>query len=293
MSQVSRIELFEAALDNLTEGFAVFDLDQRVALWNRQAAALTGYAPVQLVGRPLPEALQGLLVPSSLSAPDETARCGVVHLRHENQQDVAVMAETRVLRDSLGRRIGMAVSFHATRGLDALAQDELTLSGQLRQSRADLEERLEAAMQEFTSRNEPFGLLWVSVDQGSQVMKTQGEQAFSGMMDAVERVLAQGLHPSEFIGRWQESEFLILSHERSGGQLAAHAHTLTGLARTADFRWWGDRISITVSVGSAQAQPGEDLRPLLLRARQAMEASRHAGGNHATHARGGEACLPL
>ena len=28
---------------------------------------------------------------------------------------------------------------------------------------------------------------------------------------------------------------------------------LAGLARTADFRWWGDRVSLTVSVGVAMA----------------------------------------
>ena len=26
--------------------------------------------------------------------------------------------------------------------------------------------------------------------------------------------------------------------------LAAHAQMLAGLARTADFRWWGDRLSL-------------------------------------------------
>jgi len=75
-------------------------------------------------------------------------------------------------------------------------------------------------------------------------------------------------------------------------QLASHAFTLVGLARTADFRWWGDRISVTVSIGDAQALPGEELAQLLDRAKHAMQASRHAGGNHVTHARGGAPCLP-
>jgi len=42
------------------------------------------------------------------------------------------------------------------------------------------------------------------------------------------------------------------------------AQALAALARTADFRWWGDRLSITVSIGAATVvpaknQPGEDL----------------------------------
>jgi GGDEF domain-containing protein len=69
--------------------------------------------------------------------------------------------------------------------------------------------------------------------------------------------------------------------------LAAHAQMLDGLARTADFRWWGDRISITVSIGAAQADPSdatETLIQLLKRAREAMEASSREGGNRVTAA---------
>ncbi len=292
MSQADRSELFEAALDTLAEGFAVFDLDLRVAFWNREAVSLTGYAAVQLVGRPLPEALQALIAPVSGEAQDEPSHSGVVHLRHQDLKDVAVMAQTRLLRDSLGRRMGMAVGFHLTRGLDALAHDDRNLNEQLRHSRADLEERLEGAMESFRRGTDQLGLLWISVDQGEQVKHTHGEQAFTGMLDVTERILALGLHPNEFIGRWEESEFLIISHERTAEQLASHAFTLVGLARTADFRWWGDRISVTVSIGDAQALPGEELAQLLDRAKHAMQASRHAGGNHVTHARGGAPCLP-
>jgi len=67
-----------------------------------------------------------------------------------------------------------------------------------------------------------------------------------------------------------------------------------GLARTADFRWWGDRISISASIGAAQAgdDAKETLAQLLERAHQAMEASNDAGGNRATLAARRQECLP-
>ena len=77
------------------------------------------------------------------------------------------------------------------------------------------------------------------------------------MLEKVERTLASGLKPAEEIGRWGDDEFLVLSHERNAAMLAAHAQTLAGLARTTDFRWWGDRVSLTVSIGAAQAERGE------------------------------------
>jgi hypothetical protein len=74
--------------------------------------------------------------------------------------------------------------------------------------------------------------------------------------------------------------------------LADHAQKLAGLARTADFRWWGDRISITVSVGAAQADRTATLPDLLGKAQSAMTTSFLAGGNQITSATEGTACLP-
>jgi hypothetical protein len=50
-----RIELLEAAIDSLPEGFALLHGDSRergeVALWNQAAAAITVHAGIELVGR--------------------------------------------------------------------------------------------------------------------------------------------------------------------------------------------------------------------------------------------------
>lgn len=112
------------------------------------------------------------------------------------------------------------------------------------------------------------------------------------MLEKMERTLSGGLKPAEEIGRWGDDEFLVLSHERSGPMLAAHAQNLAGLARTTDFRWWGDRVSLTVSIGAAQAEHGEPLGGLLERAQTAMFESVRAGGNHITAAQGRHACSP-
>ena len=89
------------------------------------------------------------------------------------------------------------------------------------------------------------------------------------MLEKVRHALAQGLRPAEEMSRWGDDEFLVVAHERSAEMLAAHARTLAGLARTADFRWWGDRVSLTVSIGAAQAagSDAETLAQLLERAR--------------------------
>jgi GGDEF domain-containing protein len=110
------------------------------------------------------------------------------------------------------------------------------------------------------------------------------------MLENMERTLANHMRAGEEIGRWGDSEFLAVSHEISGEVLANRAQVLAGIARTADFRWWGDRLTLTVSVGAAQAERGEELAEVLKRAREAMEASTRTGGNTVTLAPGRLSC---
>jgi diguanylate cyclase (GGDEF)-like protein len=160
------------------------------------------------------------------------------------------------------------------------------------QNQAELEERLEAEYEDFVRGETPLGVLWITVDQAHEMRGTHGARACEAMFEKVERTLANGLKPAEEMGQWGDDEFLVLSHERTAESLAAHAQTLAGLARTTDFRWWGDRVSLTVSIGAAQAEQGESLAQLLERAQAAMLSSVHLGGNHITPAMRRQPCLP-
>jgi diguanylate cyclase (GGDEF)-like protein/PAS domain S-box-containing protein len=292
-----RTELLEAALDSLPEGIAVVDAGGRVAFWNRSAEAITGHAAGELVARPASEVLEPLLVSQR---PGEQEPClgaqpesgALVHLRHKLGHDVPTMMRALVLRDGLGGRIGLAAVFHPAESLDALPHGECSEGSVVEASQAEFEERLEAAFVDFGRGGETFGVLWLTVDQAHELRKTHGAGACDAMLEKVEHVLANGLRPAEKMGRWGDDEYLILSHERTPQMLAAHAQVLAGLARTTDFRWWGDRVSITVSIGAAQAEREGSLTALLERAKAAMCASFDAGGNHITYAPGGKECLP-
>ena len=217
----------------------------------------------------------------------------LVHLKHKLGHDVPAMLRTLVLRDGLGGRIGMAVVFHPAESLDALPHGECG-DGSERGGQPGGVLRTGWRRSSRTSRRaaQPFGVLWITVDQAHDLRKTHGAGACDAMLEKVERALANGLRPAEEMGRWGDDEFLVLSHERTPEMLAAHAQVLAGLARTADFRWWGDRISLTVSIGAAQAERDGSLAELLERAKAAMLSSFHAGGNQITSAPGGQECSP-
>lgn len=292
-----RAELLEAALDSLPEGIALIDSHGQVVFWNRSAEAITGHKGSELVARSASEALEPLLMSQR---PGEQEPClgvpagsgALVHLRHKLGHDVPTMMRALVLRDGLGGRIGRAAVFHPAESLDALPHGECSEDSEVEADRAKFEERLEAIFEDFRQGGDTFGVLWISVDQANQLRKTHGAGACAAMLGKVEQVLANGLRPAEEMGRWGDDEYLVLSYERTPEMLAAHAQVLAGLARTADFRWWGDRVSLTVSIGAAQAEHEGSLHDLLERAKAAMLTSFHEGGNHITSAPGGNTCSP-
>lgn len=287
-----RTELLEVALDSLPEGLALLGGEGEIKLWNRAAEAITGYASADLLSRQVPERLEPLLLAASGLGDAEawtgpqSGRGAMVHFQHRLGHAIPVIARTLVLRDGLGGRMGAVIVFHPAESLDALPHGECEEGSRAAASQEELEERLTALFEDFHEGGETFGVLWIIVDQANELRKTHGAGACEAMMGKVERAMASGLRPAEEMGRWGDDEFLVLSHERTPEMLAAHAQVLAGLARTADFRWWGDRISLTVSIGAAQAEREKTLVDLLERAKAATYSSFHAGGNHITSAPG-------
>jgi diguanylate cyclase (GGDEF)-like protein/PAS domain S-box-containing protein len=300
-AMADRAELVESALDVYPEGLALLDDAGRVVYWNRAAEMITGHSSANIIGREMPQALKALLgcgvlerqspLAGTVNAP-QFARGTLVHARHQRGHDLPSIARKVPLRDSLGARIGTAAVFHLADPANALPHGDTSEGSQVKESQADLRARLEAEYESFLAELVPLGVLWITVDQAEEMRKTHGARACEAMLENVERTLANNLRPGDEIGRWGDDEFLVLSHEPCGEILANHAQVLGGLSRTADFRWWGDRISLTVSIGAAEAERGETLAEFLKRAQTSMQASVHAGGNQVTLAPGRFACSP-
>ena len=285
-----RAELVEATLDSLLEGVAVVDGDCRVAFWNRAARDITGFAEMDLLGQHAPRGLRELLDGVGVDQSTELGRSVLAHARHKIGHDYLIMVRPLALRNNMGMRIGTALVFHPAECLDALPHGETGENEDVEASQDELKDRLDSLFQDFLEGGLSFGVQWITVDQAHQLRSTHGAGACEAMLQKVERALSQGLRPAEYLGRWGEDEFLVISHERTSAMLAVHAQVLAGLARTADFRWWGDRVSLTVSIGAAQALITGTLADLLERAKAAMFSSYQAGGNRITAASEGDAC---
>jgi diguanylate cyclase (GGDEF)-like protein len=319
-----RVELLEATLDLMDEGVAILDEASRVIFWNKAATALTGHLPGETVSRHCPANLYCVDEPHrsrvalgadsckrggqeyvaagfgwavtanserwpTLEAPPEVddplQLPTLVSMSHKLGHSVPGMLRKVALRNSSGKLTGSALLFYPVEEMDALPHGQTGEGAGIERSQADMEDRLEAAHHQWITNRMPFGMLWITVDQAQSLRRTHGRDACESMLRTVEQTLVRQMKPAEIIGRWGDNEFLVLAHERTAELLLEHAHRLGGLARTADFRWWGDRVGLTVSVGASQAIEGDTLQSLLNRARQAMRASEYAGGNRVTESR--------
>jgi len=303
-------ELLGAALDLMDGGMVVLDAQDLVTFWNLAATGITGYRREGLLGKPCPPGLYRMDTHHSVEvhahaeaqAPvhghfttgqtnlystdshrvEAQTRPVLIELCHQQGHTLPAMLRRLPLRDAFGARIGTLLRFHPVEDSDRLPHGETGEGVGVEHSQADLEDRLDVAYRDWSANAVPFGLLWITVDQGGKLRKTHGRDACEAMLQAMEKTLKHGLKPTEILGRWGDSEFLVVSHERTAEMLTSHAQHLAGLARTADFRWWGDRVSLTVSIGSAHAVEGEKLSCLLMLAQKAMQNSAFAGGNRVT-----------
>lgn len=320
-----RVAMLEATLELMEEGIAVLDEHANVLHWNRAAAVLTGYEAEDVIRRKCPEGLfridkqhqskaggntdagQGGMLSDGAAAsgifsnqlPTErqepegeqfSERPTLVSMRHKLGHTVPGMLRKVALQDLQGTRMGAALLFYPVEEVDSLPRGETDEGAGIEASQEDMEERLDAAHHQWMTSGMPFGLLWITVDQAKSLRKTHGREACEAMLRSVEQTLLRQMRPAETIGRWGDNEFLVIAHERSTELLTDHARRLAGLARTVDFRWWGDRVSLTLSIGTSYAIEADTLQSLLNRARHAMRNSEYAGGNHVTEARG-EECL--
>jgi len=216
---------------------------------------------------------------------DPLASPTLVSLGHKLGHSVPGMLRRAAIVDPLGGPPGAALFFYPVEEVDALPRGESGDCIGIERSQADMEDRLDAAYHQWATGRMPLGLLWIAVDQAQGLRRTHGCDACEAMLHTVEHTLLRQMKPSEVMGRWGDNEYLVLAHERTPELLLEHARRLAGLARTADFRWWGDRVGLTVSVGVSQAKEGDTLQSLLSRARAAMRTAAYAGGNQVTEAR--------
>jgi len=217
---------------------------------------------------------------------DGQARESRVYLHHKSGYAVPVRMRAVPIRDAHGHVIGATESFVVRSWMSTRRRpdsglvvghglDALTELPDYDFTNSYLVDRHKFASEHLI----PFGLLCIQLDQLEALKATHGLDAVEAILNVVAHTLRNGLDPLDFVGRWSEDQFLAIVANCSESDLLTTAERLKRLAQSSEIVWWGDQLSVTLSVGGTLMRLLEDLVPLLERAGNALKQAVAQGGN--------------
>lgn len=295
MLQLEDAEICRAVVDSLELGVHVIGRDHKIRLWNRAAEKITGYPCAEVLGRRCCDdlrmhcALGADGLPCAAGCPlkstleDGEARHAYAYLRHKMGHTVPVRLRTFILRGANGEAVGAAESFSEMQE-EAIGEEESPLLRGIPEpgtprTHEYIESWLERSLHGRGRDSRTFGVLQMQVDQLARLRVTHGREASEALMRVVSQTLVCSLHSSDIFGRWNDTDFLVIAHDANARALELDADLLRTLVKSAEFRWWGDRIPLTVSVGGTMAHPGDRQGDILARLGAALKQSIAGGGD--------------
>jgi diguanylate cyclase (GGDEF)-like protein/PAS domain S-box-containing protein len=293
-------EIYQAILDCLEDGVYLVDRNLRIVFWNQGAEEITGFKRQEVLGRLCePQllahsrrdgtALTGEECPLARTLQDGKTRSLKLFLRHRDGQCIPVHTRTTPIQSAEGALIGAAEIFEhssntagrQSRSYELSAHgclDALTGAAERSYARTYLAEQLS----EFEAYALPLSVLRVDVDGLRDVNRSRGREAGNAVLRLVARTLSESLAHGDLLARMDEDEFLVILTSCSGVALRNLAERSRLVVALSAISWWGDQLSVTVSIGGAAAQKGDTVETLLARAGDLLTASKSNGGNRVT-----------
>lgn len=285
---------------NMSDGLLVLDQDDLVRLVNRTSSNLLGYAPEELLGKPLPSRLRRALTPDQF--------------RSLAASSLGVEREISYLPPGGGRRTlscSLSTMGRAANHTQALiylirdiseqrsAQDKIRLLAYydpltLLPNRTLFKERLEQALEKLSSKKERLALLFLDLDEFKQVNDTLGHTVGDALLCDVAQRLRQCLwihegsddhfdHEVEgMVARLGGDEFIIALYDvDSGAEAQAMAERiLKSLARPVKLQ--GREIFVNTSIGICYfPDHGNSVESLMQAVDTAMYRAKSKGRNNA------------
>ncbi|NTW39015.1 MAG: sensor domain-containing diguanylate cyclase [Cellulomonadaceae bacterium] len=285
------------ALDALSDGVYLLDLDRRIRLWNKGAASISGFSAEEALGKACSDALLnhvdddgrelcGAHCPMWATMRDGKERRVRVYLHHRDGRLVPVEVTATAVRDREGAIVGAVETFRDDTDRTALTRrvseledlamlDPLTGVGNRRHMDALLETRLT----EQRRAAAVFGVLLIDLDRFKGVNDTYGHDTGDRVLRATASTLQAAVRAGDVVTRFGGEEFLLVTSGIDHESLVALADRLTTLVRQARHPSAEGPFSVTASIGATTSRPGDTAETLLRRADQALLHAKRAGRN--------------
>ena len=297
MLQLDDPELYQAILDALKVGVYLVDRTGKILFWSMGAERISGYLSQDVVGHSSLEDLLGHLdgennkvnaeaLPVSVVLREGTTSDAQVSLRHKAGHRVLVRLHAAPIRDTHGTLLGAVESFEEVFAINDLTerQSKLAAYGCLDEAsgvlnHAMMHSRLREALATFAEHPVPFSILSIAIDRLEEVRSRYGIGAVGALIRVVGQTLENSLRPTDFVGRWNENEFLALLVECGEEEVMKAGERVRKMVNQSKVEWWGDVIGVTISMGAASARTGDTAEAILVRSESGLRASMKQGGN--------------
>jgi diguanylate cyclase (GGDEF)-like protein len=129
----------------------------------------------------------------------------------------------------------------------------------------------------------PLNVLFIDLDNFKQLNDRHGHEVGDQALLALVKQLRAGLRDMDILGRYGGEEFVVALPGCNNGRALQLAERLR--KRIEHLQWRADPhdTQMTISIGIAGAQPGDDATALTARADLAMYAAKNAGRNRIAH----------
>jgi diguanylate cyclase (GGDEF)-like protein/PAS domain S-box-containing protein len=300
MTGLADSELFRFILENLHMAVYVVGRDGKIVFWNDGAERITGYLRQDIIGRVRADNflgetdseqndLDGALAPVVVAQREGKTIQAEVSLRHKSGHRVPVQLWTFPVRNGQGVIVGAAETFEESISIAEWDRRQSKLasygcidhaSGVL--NHAVLQSHLREQLGMFAEHPVPFSVLCVQIDALEQIQARDGPGAVAAVLRVVGQTLENSLRPTDFLGRWQDNQFLAILTECSASETVHASERLRRMVSNSKIAWWGDRLPVTISIGGTAVKPTDTVEGLVLRAELAVRQSVLQGGNRTT-----------
>jgi diguanylate cyclase (GGDEF)-like protein/PAS domain S-box-containing protein len=289
-------ETYRDILDALQIGVSVLDLQKKIVFWSDGAEQITGYARIDVLGHSCAENI--LLHCNQIGCEMCTGKCPMAtalhaarpveamsFIHHKSGHRTPVHSWAIPLRDKQGSIIGIIQTFEsefAVAGPDPNDRsmrergclDDITgLPNQ-----AMMHSHLREMLGTFAELQIPFGIFCVEVFELNQFRARYGQEAATSMLQVLARTLRNAVWPADFVGSWSEAQFLVILSGCDEDALQSVSQRVLKMMASATIPWWGEELSVAVSMGRTCALAGDAIESLLQRAQPALGENQAAPG---------------
>jgi diguanylate cyclase (GGDEF)-like protein len=136
-----------------------------------------------------------------------------------------------------------------------------------------MQSHLRETLGTFADLHIPFAVVVVELRELSGFRARYGQEAATSMLKVLARTLRNSVWPTDFVGRWSESQFLVVLCGCGEEALQAVVDRMHRMMSNANIVWWGEELALKARIGYSDAIEGDTVDALVGRAQQRLSGN--------------------